>query len=446
MPEPLTASPSSSLSGEVRVPGDKSVSHRAVMLGALAVGETVIEGLLEAADVIRTVQAMAALGARVERHRDGVWRVTGCGVGGFAQPEGALDFGNSGTGVRLTAGLVATTPVRVILTGDDSLSRRPMDRIVRPLELFGARMDTAPGGVLPMRISGAENPVPAQYTLPAPSAQVKSAVLLAGLNAPGETSLIEPVATRDHTERMLRAFGADIRVEEAAGGRRIIVRGQKELTACSVAVPGDPSSAAFPLAAALITPGSEVTVGNVMLNPGRAGLFDTLREMGARIAVHGRRLSGGEEVGEITARAGRLRGVVVPAARAPSMIDEYPILAVLAAFAEGVTRMEGLAELRIKESDRLAAVAAGLAACGVKVRAGEDWLEVEGAGGRPPPGGALVKTHMDHRIAMAFLVLGLGAENPVTVDDGAMIATSFPGFVGLMKRLGADIAPAKEAS
>jgi len=441
---PLQARRSDGLSGSVRVPGDKSISHRAVMLGALAVGETVIEGLLESADVIRTVQAMAALGARVERHQDGSWHVTGCGVGGFAQPEGAIDFGNSGTGVRLAAGLVATTPIRVIFTGDESLSRRPMGRIVEPLTRFGARIDTAPGGTLPMRIIGAADPVPVEYALPVPSAQVKSAVLLAGLNAPGETTVIEPMATRDHTERMLHAFGADIREEATEKGRRITVRGEKELKACAITVPGDPSSAAFPLAAAVICPSSVVTVENVLLNPTRTGLIETLHEMGAELRIVEPRNSGGEIIGNVMAAASSLKGVVVPARRAPSMIDEYPVLAAIAAFAEGTTRMEGLAELRVKESDRLTAVAEGLAACGVTVRAGDDWLEVDGTGGAPVPGGGVVRTHMDHRIAMAFLVLGLNAEEPVKVDDGEMIATSFPEFVPLMRGLGADIEELRE--
>ncbi len=440
---PLLARRSAGLSGRVRVPGDKSISHRAVMLGSLAVGETVITGLLESADVIRTIQAMAALGAQVERHADGRWHVKGCGVGGFLEPEGAIDFGNSGTGVRLAAGLVATTPIRVIFTGDESLSRRPMGRIVEPLEMFGARIDTAPGGGLPMRIIGAADPVPVEYELPVPSAQVKSAVLLAGLNAPGETAVIEPLPTRDHTERMLKAFGADIREEPGEKGKRIILRGEKELRACAITVPGDPSSAAFPLAAALVCPQSAVTVENILLNPTRTGLIETLHEMGAGLRILNPRNSGGEIIGDMRAETSALRGVVVPASRAPSMIDEYPVLAVIAAFAEGTTRMEGLAELRVKESDRLAAVAEGLAACGVTVRAGEDWLEVEGSGGAPVPGGAEVKTHMDHRIAMAFLVLGLNAQAPVRVDDGAMIATSFPEFATLMRGLGAQIAEAE---
>ncbi len=414
------------------------------MLGALAVGETVITGLLESADVIRTIQAMAALGARVERHADETWHITGCGVGGFAQPEGTIDYGNSGTGVRLSAGLVATTPIKVIFTGDESLSERPMGRIKEPLKMFGARIDTAPGGTLPMRIQGAKDPVPVEYTLPVPSAQVKSAVLLAGLNAPGETTVIEPVSCRDHTERMLKAFGADIREEMTEAGKRITVRGQRELKACEVTVAGDPSSAAFPLAAALICPDSSVTVKNVLLNPTRTGLIETLHDMGASMRIENPRNSGGEIIGDLVAETSLLHGVLVPARRAPSMIDEYPILAAIAAFAEGVTRMEGLAELRVKECDRLAAMEAGLAACGVSVRTGEDWMEVEGAGGKPVAGGAEIATRMDLRIAMSFLVLGLAAKEPVRVDDGAMIATSFPGFITLMNRLGGQIAKVEE--
>ncbi|HHN67766.1 MAG TPA: 3-phosphoshikimate 1-carboxyvinyltransferase [Thermopetrobacter sp.] len=440
----MTARPSAGLRGRMQVPGDKSISHRAVMLGALAIGETTISGLLEAGDVLRTVHAMAALGARLERHRDGAWHITGCGVGGFVEPPGPIDFGNSGTGVRLAAGLVATTPVKVIFTGDESLSRRPMGRVIEPLEQFGAAIATAPGGRLPMRVTGAAHPVPVTWELPVPSAQVKSALLLAGLNAPGETTVIEPVPTRDHTEKMLRAFGAGIEEERTPEGRRITLRGHKELSPCDLTVPGDPSSAAFPLAAALICPNSEVTVKGMLLNPTRTGLIETLHEMGADITIANPRASGGEIVGDVTARTSALRGVTVPAARAPAMIDEYPILAVLAAFAEGVTRMEGLAELRVKESDRIAATAAGLAACGVEVKTGDDWMEVTGRGGEVRGGGPIA-THLDHRIAMSFLVLGLAAEEPVTVDDGAVIATSFPQFAERMRALGADIEPTEEA-
>ncbi len=440
----LSARPSRALSGDVSVPGDKSVSHRAVMLGAMAIGETRISGLLEAADVIRTVQAMAALGAHIERHADGTWMVQGVGVGGWKEPAETIDFGNSGTGVRLAAGLVATAPVKVIFTGDESLSRRPMQRITQPLSLFGARIDTAPGGTLPMRVIGTDDPVPVEYTLPVPSAQVKSAVLLAGLNAPGETIVIEPEPCRDHTERMLKAFGADIAEEVTDKGRVIRLAGQKELTPVDIEVPGDPSSAAFPLAAAILCPDSRVRVRNVLLNPTRTGLIETLHEMGAEIRILEPRQSGGEVIGHLQAETSSLRGVTVPASRAPSMIDEYPVLAVLAAFAEGTTRMEGLSELRVKESDRLAVTAEALAACGAEVKTGADWMEVTGTGGRPLKGGAVIDAHHDHRIAMSFLVLGLAAEEPVTVRGAEMIATSFPGFVSLMRGLGADIAPVAE--
>ncbi len=444
-PTILKATPSTRLKGDVRVPGDKSVSHRAVMLGAVAIGETRIRGLLEAADVIRTVQAMTALGAHIERDADGTWSVQGTGVGGWREPEGTIDFGNSGTGVRLTAGLVATTPIKAIFTGDESLSRRPMGRITDPLRRFGAKIDTAPGGTLPMRIIGAKDPVPIEYELPVPSAQVKSAVLLAALNAPGTTTVIEPVICRDHTERMLKAFGADVEEEWSARGRLVHLTGQKELKACDIEVPADPSSAAFPLAAALLCADSRVTVRDVLLNPTRTGLIETLHEMGAEIRILEPHQSGGEVIGHLQAETSRLRGVVVPAERAPSMIDEYPILAVLAAFAEGTTRMEGLAELRVKECDRLQVTAEALAACGAEVKTGEDWMEITGTGGRPLKGGAVIDAHHDHRIAMSFLVLGLAAQEPVTVRGAEMIATSFPGFVSLMRELGADIARVEAA-
>ncbi len=443
MAQPLVSQSSQGLSGTVCVPGDKSISHRAVMLAATAIGESHITGLLESADVIHTIQAMAALGAHLERDQEGRWTVSGTGVGGYAQPEGSIDFGNSGTGVRLLAGLVSTTPIKTIMTGDPSLSRRPMGRIVTPLTLFGARFDTAPNGTLPMRIIGTKDPVPIIYTLPVPSAQVKSAILLAALNTPGETTVIEPVATRDHTEKMLKAFGADIRESFEEDGRHITVRGERELRPCDIHVPGDPSSAAFPMAAALICPESRVTIRNVLLNPTRTGLIQTLHEMGAEIRILNPRQEGGEIVGDLEVISSRLEGIVVPAERAPSMIDEYPILAVIAAHAKGVTRLEGIGELRVKESDRIAAMAAGLAACGVEVRSGEDWMEVEGTGGHVP-GGAHIQTHLDHRIAMAFLVLGLVSREPVLVDDATVIATSFPQFVPLMRSLGAHIsAPQK---
>ncbi len=438
-PIPLTAHPSARLRGQIAVPGDKSISHRALMLGAAAIGETLVTGLLEAEDVLNTAGAMAALGARVSRDEDGLWRISGAGVGGFVAPPEPLDFGNSGTGARLTAGLVATTPITATLTGDASLTSRPMARIIEPLSRFGARFEAAAGGRMPIVIHGASRPVPIEYRLPVASAQVKSACLLAALNTPGRTTVIEPQATRDHTERMLQAFGAAISVELSGGERLIAVEGHRELSAQPITVPGDPSSAAFPLVAALITEGSQVVIANVLLNPTRTGLIETLREMGGRIGIANRRSAGGEEVGDLEISASNLTGVTVPAGRAPSMIDEYPVLAVAAAFANGRTRMQGLGELKVKESDRLAAIAAGLAANNVAITLGEDWLEVEGRPGGQGLGGGLVETHLDHRIAMAFLVMGLAAEHPVTIDDGRMIATSFPGFTSLFAGLGAEI-------
>ncbi len=446
----LTAHPSARLRGAIAVPGDKSISHRALMLGAAAIGETVVSGLLEAEDVLNTAAAMAALGAGLSRHKDGRWHVQGTGVGGFVSPPRALDFGNSGTGARLTAGLIATTPITATLTGDTSLASRPMARIIDPLSRMGATIDSAPGARMPLVVHGARRPVPIEYRLPVASAQVKSAILLAALNTPGRTTVIESVATRDHTERMLAAFGARIAVASHDGQRHIAVDGHRELTAQPVAVPGDPSSAAFPMVAALICEDSEVLIGNVLLNPTRIGLIETLIEMGGRIDIANRRKQGGETVGDLEIRSSALKGVTVPAARAPSMIDEYPVLAVAAAFASGTTRLEGLGELRVKESDRLAAVAAGLAANAVPIAMGVDWLEVEGRGGSAAGGtglgGGLVETHLDHRIAMAFLVMGLAAQRPVTIDDGRMIATSFPGFTELLAGLGAKIARVDSAA
>ncbi len=425
------------LKGSVTVPGDKSISHRALMLGATAIGETAITGLLESEDVLNTAKAMAALGARIERYRDGTWKLRGCGVGGYSEPADIIDFGNSGTGVRLCAGLVATTAIKTAFTGDESLNTRPMGRITDPLRLFGATIDTRKGGRLPMRIKGAKDPIPVEYVLPVASAQVKSAILLAGLNVPGKTTIIEPVATRDHTEKMLAGFGADISISEKPDGRHITVQGCKELKACAITVPGDPSSAAFLIVAALITDNSEITIENMMLNPSRIGLVTTLMEMGADIKISNRRIRGGEEMGDITVRSSSLEGITVPADRAPSMIDEYPVLAIAASFAKGLTRMEGVGELRVKESDRLAVVSQGLTANGVTNRTGSDWMEIEP--GNTVTGGATVKTSMDHRIAMAFLVMGAGADKPVCVDDGAIIDTSFPGFADLMNSLGCKI-------
>ena len=436
-PVPLVARKVSGLKGIIRVPGDKSMSHRAVMFGAAAIGETRIKGLLEAEDVLNTAKAMTALGAKAARGEDGLWRVQGVGVAGLASPREPLDFGNSGTGVRLAMGLMATTPLTARCVGDASLSKRPMGRVIAPLSQFGARFEASEGGRLPLTLHGARNPVPITYTVPVASAQVKSAVLLAGLNAPGRTTVIEPAATRDHTERMLAAFGARLAVEQKDDGRHISIEGQHELTAQEIEVPGDPSSAAFPLVAALITEGSAITIENVMLNPTRNGLIETLIEMGADIKIGNRRVSGGEEVGDLKVRSSRLHGIRVKAGRAPSMIDEYPILAVAASFAEGTTRLEGLEELRVKESDRLAAVEAGLQANGVTTHSGRDWLEVSGGGA---PGGGRVTTHMDHRIAMSFLIMGLASRIFTTIDDGRFIATSFPDFTGLMNGMGARIA------
>jgi 3-phosphoshikimate 1-carboxyvinyltransferase len=436
----LVARRSRPLAGQIDVPGDKSISHRALMLGALAVGETAITGLLAGDDVLHTAACMRALGAEIARGEDGVWRVAGLGVGGLVEPDRVLDMGNSGTGVRLLMGLVASHPMTAIFTGDASLCRRPMARVTTPLAQMGARFVGRSGGRLPLAVVGTADALPIEYRLPVASAQVKSAIILAGLNTPGETTVIEPEPTRDHSERLLRHFGAEVRVEDDSdGARRVTLVGQPELRAADVVVPGDPSSAAFPTVAALIVPGSEVRIRNVGTNPLRTGLFTTLAEMGADIAFAEARIAGGEPVADLVVRAGGLKGVEVPAERAPSMIDEYPILAVAAACAEGTTIMRGLAELRVKESDRLAAMARGLAANGVAVEELPDGLIVHGRG-RPPAGGALVATEMDHRIAMSFLVLGLAAECAVTVDDDAMIDTSFPGFAALMGGLGADFA------
>jgi 3-phosphoshikimate 1-carboxyvinyltransferase len=410
------------------------------MLAALAVGESEIVGLLEGEDVLRTAAAMAALGAEVVREGDGQWRVHGRGLGGLVEPDQVLDLGNSGTGARLLLGVLAGHPMTAVVTGDASLNGRPMARVAGPLEGMGARIITRDGGRLPATVIGAADPQPITYRVPVPSAQVKSAILLAGLAAPGETTVLEPQATRDHSERMLRYFGAEVAVEQLDRGRRITLAGQPELTGRPLRVPADPSSAAFVAVAALVLPGSALRLEGVAINPHRGGLFTTLEEMGARLAFENRREDCGEPVADLVVEASALRGVQVPAERAPSMIDEYPILAVAAACAQGRTVMSGLAELRVKESDRLAAMARGLAACGVAVEEGEDYLVVDGVGGRPKGGGGEpLATHLDHRIAMSFLVLGLAAERPVTIADGTPIETSFPDFVGLMAGLGADL-------
>jgi 3-phosphoshikimate 1-carboxyvinyltransferase len=435
--KPLLSRKSSALHGAVSVPGDKSISHRALIFGALAEGRTEITGLLEAEDILCTARALQNLGAHVEK-AGGAWIVIGRGLGGLTSPKADLDFGNSGTGARLMMGVVAGHPIRAVFTGDASLQKRPMGRVLEPLKRMGLDIAEEGRATLPLTLTGASDLAPIVYRLPVPSAQVKSAVLIAGLFASGETSVIESEKTRDHTEKMLAYFGAGVSSRpEEGGGVRITVEGRKAFKGKPVAVPGDPSSAAFLAAAAILCPGSDVLIKDVLVNPTRTGFYQTLGEMGAGISFENERELNGERVADLRARSSRLRGVHVPPERAPSMIDEYPILAALAAFAEGETIMEGLAELRVKESDRLAAMAAGLAACGAEAEARGDTLAVRGAPN--VKGGATVLTHMDHRIAMSFLVLGLAAEEPVTVDDGSMIATSFPEFRDLMQTLGANI-------
>ena len=439
-PIPMKTAASGPLSGVAEVPGDKSISHRALILGAMAVGETRITGLLEGEDVLDTARAMRAFGAEVTRDDDGTWHVHGVGVGGFAEPDQVIDCGNSGTGVRLIMGAMATCPITATFTGDASLTKRPMARVTDPLALFGTRAVGRAGGRLPMTIEGAYDPLPVRYTVPVPSAQVKSAVLLAGLNAPGQTVVIEKEATRDHTERMLAGFGAEVMTEQSDEGRVITLTGQPELKPQVIAVPRDPSSAAFPVCAALIVPGSDVLVPGIGLNPTRAGLFTTLREMGADLSYENEREEGGEPVADLRARySPEMTGISVPPERAASMIDEYPVLSVVAACATGKTLMTGVKELRVKESDRIDAMAVGLRACGVSVEEGEDWWEVTGLGAGKVPGGATCASHLDHRIAMSFLVLGMAAQQPVAVDDGSPIATSFPVFEPLMAALGARV-------
>ena len=433
---PCTARESHGLSGSVPIPGDKSISHRALILGSLAVGQTTIQGLLESEDIMATAGAMRALGAHIERSEDGTWIVHGPGAGALAEPREALDFGNSGTGVRLVLGVLASHDLTARVTGDESLSHRPMGRVITPLSELGARFESEAGGRLPLTVTGARDPMPTSYRLPVASAQVKSAVLLAGLNIPGQTTVIEPIATRDHTERMLKHFGAEISIEEIDGARAIHVTGEQELAAQRVRVPADPSSAAFAIVAALITQKSEITIPAVMMNVTRRGLVDTLIEMGGDITIMDEQERDGEPVADLRVRSSTLQGVTVPAERAPSMIDEYPVLAIAAAFAQGTTRMEGIGELRVKESDRLSAVADGLTACGVACTPGEDTLEVTGGS---VAGDATVATHLDHRIAMAFLVMGLASAKPVRVDDIAMVATSFPEFMPLMRAAGAQL-------
>ena len=437
-PIPMRSRKSGPLKGTATIPGDKSVSYRSLILGALAVGETRITGLLEGEDVLGTARAMAAFGADVVQHGPGDWSVHGVGVGGFGEPEDVIDCGNAGTGVRLIMGAMATTPITATFTGDASLRSRPMGRITEPLALFGAQAHGRSGGRLPLTLVGAEMPVPVRYTSPHASAQIKSAVLLAGLNTRGETILTEAEKTRDHSERMLRGFGATVETIETPEGFAVHLQGQPELQPQTIAVPRDPSSAAFPVCAALIVEGSDILVPNIGLNPTRAGLFETLRDMGADLTYENMREEGGEPVADLRVRASALRGIEVPPERAPSMIDEYPILSVVAAHAEGRTVMRGIRELRVKESDRIDAMARGLEANGVALEEGDDFLIVEGRGGAVP-GGGTAKTHLDHRIAMSFLCLGMAAEKPVSIDDGGAIATSFPVFGQLMGDLGAVI-------
>jgi len=438
-PSPLFAAPGNPLRGSVRVPGDKSISHRSLILGLLAIGETTIEGLLEGDDVLRTAKACEALGARIERLGPGSWKVAGVGIGGLVSPADVLDFGNAGTGSRLMMGVAGSHPITATFDGDASLRKRPMARILDPLVMMGTTIvSQEQGGRVPLTLKGPAETTPITYETPVPSAQIKSAVLLAGLNSPGTVTVIENEASRDHTERMLRLFGATITVEpHGEAGRKITLQGQPELKGSPVIVPSDPSSAAFPIVAALIVPGSDIVIEGVMMNPLRTGLITTLLEMGAAIERVNEREEGGETVADLRVRHSPLRGVDVPAHRAPSMIDEYPILAVAAAFATGTTRMRGLHELRVKESDRLEAVADGLAQGRVTHRIEGDDLIVE-ANGEAPEGGGVAATHLDHRIAMSFLVMGLAARSGMGIDDGAMIATSFPSFIPLMRGLGAD--------
>lgn len=439
-PIPMTSTPCGPLKGIAKVPGDKSISHRSLILGALAVGETKISGLLEGDDVLDTARAMRAFGADVINHGGGNWSVFGVGVGGFSEPDQVIDCGNSGTGVRLIMGAMATCPITATFTGDASLNSRPMARVTDPLALFGAQTVGRTNGRLPMTIVGAADPVPVTYVVPVPSAQVKSAVLFAGLNTPGQTIVIEKEATRDHTERMFAGFGAEITTVETNEGRVITLTGQPELKPQTITVPRDPSSAAFPVCAALIVPGSDVLIPGIGLNPTRIGLFITLREMGADLTYENERIEGGEPVADLRARfSPNMKGVEVPPHRAASMIDEYPVLSVVAAHATGITMMRGVKELRVKESDRIDAMATGLRACGVTIEDGPDWWSVTGMGPGGMPGGATCISHLDHRIAMSFMVAGMAAQAPISLDDGTPIATSFPIFEPLMAQLGARV-------
>jgi len=442
-PSPSEISASGPLTGRIAVPGDKSISHRSLMFSALAVGESRVEGLLEGEDVLATAAALRAMGAQIERDAGGIWHIHGVGVGGLLQPQGALEMGNSGTSTRLLMGLIASHAITAAFTGDASLTRRPMGRVIEPLSRMGAEFTGYPGGRLPLILRGINPAVPIDYTLPVASAQVKSAVLLAGLNTPGITRVIEPVATRDHSERMLRGFGATVEIEQSAAGRVIAITGEAELRPQTIVVPGDPSSAAFLVVAATIVPGSDMVVDNVGLNPTRAGIFTALRLMGADITELNPREVGGEPVADLRVRHASLSAIEVPAELAPSMIDEYPILFVAAAFAEGRTVARGAHELRVKESDRIAAMAAALSACGVQTEEFEDGLAVQGNGGAAIAGGGTVATQLDHRIAMSMAVAALHAAKPVTLDDASPIATSYPIFFQSLDHLrGANMVPA----
>lgn len=428
----LSSNKCNCLNGIITVPGDKSISHRSLIMGALAIGESIVTGLLEGEDVLGTAEALKALGADIYKDCSGSWHIHGVGIGGLKQPEGPLDMGNSGTGVRLMMGVVATHPISVIFTGDDSLTSRPMKRVTIPLSKFGAEFSGNQEGTLPITVKGARNPLPIRCELPVASAQVKSAVMLAGLNTPGVTTVIEKIPTRDHSERIFNYFGVPV----SLNNEEINVTGHAELTAQKMAVPADPSSASFIIVAAIITEGSDVTIKNVGMNPARTGLFDTLIDMGGNITFENKRQECGEDVADIRVKYSKLKGIIVPVNRAPSMIDEYPILCVAAASAEGETVMRGLEELRVKESDRISVMVKGLKDCGVNVIEHDDGMTVSKS---DVEGGAIIKTHLDHRIAMSFLVLGMISEKPITADDGSVIETSFPGFTNIMNNLGANV-------
>ena len=435
----IIANLSTNLTGSITIAGDKSISHRSIILGALSIGETTVDGLLESQDILATISAMQAFGAEIEKKADKKWHINGLGVGGLDEPEKVLDLGNSGTGVRLILGVAAGNPITSFFSGDESLSRRPMARVLKPLEMMGASFTSRTGGLLPLSCTGPQTLQPIDYSLPVASAQVKSAILLAGLNTPGKTIVREPTPTRDHTERMLKQFGSEISIETDDESQNIItLKGESELTGQDIVVPGDPSSAAFPMVAGILAEDSRIKIKNVGINPLRFGLFEILNEMGAKTELIQKHDGVGEPIADIVVKTSKLKGVTVPASIAPRMIDEYPILAVAAACASGTTRMLGLQELRVKESDRLAAMANGLKACGVTVEETSDSLTVHGTGGQIE-GGARIQTQLDHRIAMSFLTLGLKAKNPIIIDNGTTINTSFPGFVETMKSLGANL-------